>query len=187
MRPTIVTLCVCLASFYGTAASAQEKGQIGLIVAFPTNAGIIWHATDRLAVRTTVTFANSSNEFAASLEGGPPGQPPTFSTTSTGDSWSIGSSLSVLFYLKQWDDVRVYVAPTYSYRHGHSTTTTMQRVLGSDRTETTESTATDHSVAGAFGAQVLSASALQHLRRSRIGVLAGQQQQHPRVHYRTGI
>ena len=43
-------------------AHAQEGGNLGLVVGYPANIGLLWHATERVAVRPEVSFAISSNE-----------------------------------------------------------------------------------------------------------------------------
>jgi hypothetical protein len=84
-------------------ARAQEAGQVGLTMAGPAAVGIIWQATDRLAIRPDFTFSHSSNSVPAS------------------SSSSVGIAVSALFYVRKWDDLRVYLSPRFGYQRSSFT------------------------------------------------------------------
>ena len=87
-------------------ANAQEKGQKGLVIAYPTSVGFIWNVTDRIAVRPDVTFTKSASVT-----------PPTPSV----DSYSFETGFSALFFVKKWQDVSAYVTPRFAYSRSKTT------------------------------------------------------------------
>ena len=115
-------------------AHAQDAGKTGLTIDYPGAIGIIWHASDAIAVRPDVTFSHASNE----------------STNSDSDGFGIGFDLGVLFYTKKLDNVRTYVSPRFSYTHSTTTLTPTTTVAG-----LTSSKGTTNATGGAgtFGAQ----------------------------------
>jgi hypothetical protein len=142
----------------GSQASAQEPGQIGLTMGYPTAVGIVWHATERLGIRLETTFVNSSSE----LEPGP------LQSDREVEGKSFGFGVAGLFYLGRTDNVSTYFSPRYAYSRASS------ELEGSDglvlpaelvrllppglpivpflpREIRTESTS--HAVSGSFGAQ----------------------------------
>jgi hypothetical protein len=72
-------------------AQAQDAGRVGLTVAYPEAVGIVWHVTDRVAVRPEFGFKNGSNESLS------------VSTVVVG--------VSGLFYVRKWDALSAYVSP----------------------------------------------------------------------------
>ena len=48
-------------------AGAQERGQFGLVMGYPTAVGAAWHTTDRVAIKAEATFSVTSSE----LDSGP--------------------------------------------------------------------------------------------------------------------
>jgi hypothetical protein len=137
IRTLIFTTLLCLAAGAGTAA-AQEPGKVGLTIAHPSAVGLIWHASDRLAVRPEFTFSLSSSENR--LGGGLPGG-------SSSDSTSVGTGVSVLFYTHQWDRVRGYVAPRFGYSRTKS--------KNEQGTFSSELTSTTYAWSGAYGVQFM--------------------------------
>lgn len=110
-------------------AFAQEKGQIGLTMSYPTAVGLVWQVTDRLAVRPGISFSRgwseSRSESDAEVREGLFGSvsfSPAIRSSTTSDSWSIGVDLGVQWSLGQWDNVRTYIAPAYGYRQTETTT-----------------------------------------------------------------
>ena len=128
-------------------SGAQETGKAGITIAYPASIGVIWHATDTVAIRPVFTFAHNSSE--------------TEPSTAESDSSVFGLDLGVLFYLKKYDTVRTYVSPRFTYQRMNTTTT-------SGSTQTTlpeiESTANTTGGAGTFGAYT--PTPVQRLRRS---------------------
>ena len=101
MKRSIVGFAVMAACLVPTLASAQEAGKVGVTMSFPASVGIIWHASEKIAVRPDFSFAHSSTD------------------TSIGEtsSDSVGLGLSVLFYTKKWDNAAMYVAPRFLWSH----------------------------------------------------------------------
>jgi hypothetical protein len=84
-------------------ATAQEPGQVGLSIGFPGSIGVVWHASDSLAIRPDFSFNHTSSES---------GSPASLNTS----SWSYGFGVSALFYVgKVHDNVRAYLAPRFGY------------------------------------------------------------------------
>jgi hypothetical protein len=111
-------------------AGAQDAGKTGLTMGYPTGIGLIWHASDSLAIRPSFSFGHSSNDSPTSSSG-----------------WSTGIDVSALFYVRKYDNVRTYVSPRFSFARSTATVTSTQSSI----TVTT----TGHTTggAGAFGAQ----------------------------------
>jgi hypothetical protein len=147
-------LTLSLTLLTGAAARAQEKGRTGLTVAFPAAVGVIWHVTDRVALRPDVSFSWSSSS---------PDPASASSFTSSGNGASVGVGLSGLFYVRKWEGLSAYVSPRFSYARNSTTlTTTISTVTlvgpggGLDSTLSsveTEGTSSTYSLSGAFGAQ----------------------------------
>jgi hypothetical protein len=116
------------------AAGAQETGKAGVAIGYPGGIGILWHATDKVAIRPDFTFTHTSTDGVAG-----------------GDGWGIGTDLSVLFYVKKYDNVRTYVSPRFTYAR---TTTTIQTPSSTQGTfPDVKSTSRSTGGAGVFGAQ----------------------------------
>jgi len=79
-------------------ASGQETGAVGLTMSFPAAVGIVWQATDALAIRPDFTFSNSSSD-----------------SLSTSNS-AVGVGVSALFYVRKWDGLRAYLSPRFGYQ-----------------------------------------------------------------------
>lgn len=118
---------LCLAA---SPAAAQEKGKIGVTMGFPESVGVIWHVTEKLALRPEFSLQWTGSELEqAEIEG---------------NAFSTG--LSALFYLRKWDDLATYVSPRYVFSRQRTT------VEGRGNRDS-ETTAQNHLVAGSFGAQ----------------------------------
>jgi len=116
---------------------AQDAGKIGLAMAYPAAFGIVWHATDKIAIRPSVTFGGSSTEGSA--------------TTSGGSAWNVGTTIAALFYVKKYDNVRTYISP--SYRYSHTSTTIHPPSASASLVGDLNSTANTNGGAGTFGAE----------------------------------
>jgi hypothetical protein len=88
-------------------AQAQDAGKIGITVQYPSSIGVLWHASNRIALRPDVTFSGSSSNSPDGLE--------------TSSSWNVGAEFAVVVYLKQYEHVRTYVAPRFDYGYTHTT------------------------------------------------------------------
>lgn len=126
-----------------SAALAQEGGQVGITMGYPTAVGVIWHLSDSVAIRPEVNVTTSTTNVSLS------------STSAT----AYGVGVSALFYVKHWDALRAYVAPRYAYQHGSATSSIGIELplplpidLPSIQTSTTTS---EHNFSGVVGAQYL--------------------------------
>jgi hypothetical protein len=143
MRFTHACLLSSVMLFASSAAIAQERGQLGITMGYPTSVGVIWHLSNAVAIRPEVNLTTSTTDLALS------------STSAT----AYGVGVSALFYIKHWDALRAYVAPRYSYQHGSATSSIGIELplplpidLPSIQTSTTTS---QHNFSGLFGAQYL--------------------------------
>jgi len=110
-------------------AAAQEAGTVGLTLASESTVGLTIQATGRIAVRPEVGFTRSTSEGTGS--GG----------KRTTSSWSPG--LSLLFYVKSWDNTRLYLSPRWLY----------SSLTSADAASSFESKATGNAVSAMLGAQ----------------------------------
>jgi opacity protein-like surface antigen len=119
------------------AARAQDTGKAGVTLAYPGSIGFIWHAGDSVAIRPDFTFSHSSTD----------------STIGTSGSHNnlFGTDISVLFYLKKYDNVRAYISPRFSYSRTSSTSTPVTTTQAALPEITITGTTTGG--AGVFGAQ----------------------------------
>jgi hypothetical protein len=119
-----------------SAAVAQEKGDSGVTMGYPVAFGFVYHVTDRVALRPEVTLSRGSSDI----------EQPIGSSEST--NWAVGVGLSGLFYVGEWDRVRAYVSPRYSYSRAESTSSIF---LVDEQIST--ATTNSHLFSGSFGAQ----------------------------------
>jgi hypothetical protein len=130
----VIVLVPVVLGVSSSIASAQEKGQIGIAMGYPSSVGIVWHVTDKVAIRPEFSVAQSSTE--TTINGLTPG---TAATTT--DGWAIGTGVSGLIYIRSWDQLHLYVSPRWTYSH-----LTMN-------TSATSSTTTEWAINGSVGAQ----------------------------------
>lgn len=102
----IVLSCVALGALCASSvpASAQERGNVGLVIAMPTDIGVIWHVNENIAVRPEINFSFGSGEIEA---------PGGVTSETSGRGYSLETS--VLFYLGAIDGVRTYVSPRIGF------------------------------------------------------------------------
>jgi len=117
----------------GAPALAQEAGQVGLTMGYPSSVGLVWQASRVVAIRPEISLSRAS--VASSGSG--------FTLTSSGTSWSVGTAVSALFFVGRWDNLGVYVSPRFSYGKAKSTV---------DQSDTTTS-GSSVSATGSFGGQ----------------------------------
>ena len=136
-----IVLCVLLGAMgQASTAFAQEKGDFGVSMGYPTSVGFIYHVGDRFAIRPEVTF----NVVGSTSE--------TDFSTSEGDTWSLGFGISGNFYVAQWDKLRSYISTRYNYSHAETTSTNTLVLPAFNDTES-RLTGNAHSFIGMFGAQ----------------------------------
>lgn len=114
-------------------ARAQERGQFGATMGYPTSVGFIWHATESLALRPEITFTHSSAEAESSI----------FGLGSTAKNTSFAFTTSALWYRGKFDNVRTYFSPRFTYGQASSKSNSNATPVESDA----------YSVSGSFGAQ----------------------------------
>jgi len=105
-KRALVLLLLFVGMAAATPAFAQDKGQVGVNLGFPT-VGVTWHVTETVAVRPefTLMFGSSSSTQGSGVEG------------SEQDTWGLGFGVGALFYLREWDSVRGYIAPRFAIVH----------------------------------------------------------------------
>ncbi|HKV99272.1 MAG TPA: outer membrane beta-barrel protein [Vicinamibacterales bacterium] len=140
VSPRFVAVFVMVFGF-GTHAFAQEKGKLGLTMGYPSSVGIVYHLTDKLAIRPELNIAQASTETTVPTVAGTS----IGTTTVTSSTWAIGTGVSALFYLRQWDDLHLYVSPRWTYGHASSS--------GSGLTSGNDSSVNTWSLNGSVGAQ----------------------------------
>ena len=102
-------------------ASAQDVGQTGITMGYPESIGLLWHVTDKVAVRPEFSFNHSTTDTNVPF------------INDSISSTAVGVGASVLFYLKQYDSLRTYVAPQWTYDHagpGSGTTSHANSISG---------------------------------------------------------
>lgn len=86
---------------------AQNERHFGVMVGTPTTAGAIWNFSKHVAVRPDFSYSQNGSNGGIS---GP------------SDSKTLDVGVSGLVYLKDWDALRLYVAPRFGY--GRTSVTT---------------------------------------------------------------
>src|SRR5205823_2607696 len=94
-------------------ARAQETPRVGLTIGYPASVGVIWHISDRVAVRPDLAASWTSFK-------------PSTSTGARDDGSSATIGLSGLFYLAKHDALQIYVTPRVGYLR---TTATVQTTV----------------------------------------------------------
>ena len=104
---SLTSVCVvAVLPLLAATVHAQDAGKIGITAQYPASIGILWQASNRIALRPDVTFSGSATDFSG----------PSVNTS----SWNVGAEFAVLYYLKRYEHVRTYVAPRIDY--GYSRT-----------------------------------------------------------------
>jgi hypothetical protein len=136
LRYSVYPLALIVLVGAGT-ARAQDKPKVGLVMGYPASFGVLWHATDGVAVRPEITLSLTSGESTATGS----------AVVSTSSSWSIGVGASALFYVTNHDGLRTYISPRFTYSRNSAET---QPGPGSSAAENWSNT---YAVAGSFGAE----------------------------------
>lgn len=128
---TVCVFGIAFCALSTTTAWAQDRGDTGLTISTPSAIGLIWHASDRLAIRPDVSFGFTETDGEGTL--------PDISSRNV----SIG--VSALFSTHRWDELRLYVSPRFTYSHG---TTSIDNPIN-----IADSTLSSWAVAGSIGGQ----------------------------------
>jgi len=127
MTPTSTRIfrTALLALLLPASAFAQETPKVGLVMGVPAAASVIWHISDRVAIRPEISFATAGSE-ALGVDA---------------NQTNVEPGFSVLLFTARWDNVRAYVSPRYVY--SHSTTSALVADVGTHR----------HEISGSVGAE----------------------------------
>ena len=98
-----------LAGLMTTPAAAQEKGDIGLTISAPSALGVIWHVSERVAIRPEMSFSFSETDAESS-------------TLTDVSSHSFTLAGSALFYLGRSESLQTYFSPRLTYSWAGSST-----------------------------------------------------------------
>jgi len=135
-------LAVSVVLSVGANALAQDAGQIGITMGYPSAVGVIWHVTDNVAVRPEISFSTGSTENPAISSG--LSLPDLAVDPGEASSTTVTAGVSGLFYFGEWDKLRAYVSPRYTY------TRLMSDVASTFSTDARNSA---YALTGSFGAQ----------------------------------
>ena len=136
-RSFLVLAAFCAYLSHPTTVAAQEAGKVGVTMSFPAAAGIIWHASEKIAVRPDFNFSHSESETSAS----------------EGDSDSYTLGISVLFYTKKWDNAAAYFVPRFAWSRLNSVSESNAINPFTGDTVVNETTGNAYAYSGAFGVQ----------------------------------
>ena len=122
-----------------TGASAQDSGKVGITMGYPASVGIIWHVSDSVAIRPELSFSSSSSEAEGSGS----------VTSVESDGWALGTGISALFYVHDYDRLRTYFSPRFTYNKIKTTNSSTNGVFDASST----GRASTYGIAGSFGAE----------------------------------
>jgi hypothetical protein len=125
-----------LVPLLGGTAHGQDTGKVGITAQYPTSIGILWQASNRIALRPDVTFSGNSSDSPDGIV--------------NASAWNIGAEFAVPFYLKRYEHVRTYVAPRFDYGYSRSRINTS---LASSAMTSTGNSRWGAGVTGLFGAE----------------------------------
>ena len=134
-------LCSILVATVPSMARAQDVKKVGITMGYPAAVGVLWHVTDKVAIRPEIAFAGSSTTTSGS------------GVDISGDGWNIGTGVSAIFYLRKYDHLRTYVSPRFTYGHQSSSSTTSGLPISSGTSPTYSQTSETFGGFGMFGAQ----------------------------------
>ena len=132
----IFALCTLVVAGLPALAGAQEPHKVGITMGYPAAVGMLWHVSDKVAIRPEFTIGGSSSETSSS------------SLDIEGSGWNVGTGVSALFYLRTEDKLRTYFSPRFSYAH-----TSSESSSSSLTTTELEQSSNALGVSGSFGAQ----------------------------------
>jgi hypothetical protein len=148
MRIRPIALLTMMLALGAVTTSAQDQQQrVGLTMGYPASVGIIWHVTDKVAVRPDLSFLHTSNELAAPIS--------AFAATTSSDVTTVSIGVSGLFYVGKWDALRAYLSPRFAYSRlsGSNSVTSSIGVGDVLPAIDVSSTVSNYLVSGSFGAQ----------------------------------
>ena len=122
-----------------TGASAQDSGKVGITMGYPASVGIIWHVGDTVAIRPELSFSSNSSEASGAGS----------ALTVESDGWTLGTGISALFYVHDYDRLRTYFSPRFTYNKIKTTNSSTNGIFDSSST----GRASTYGFAGNFGAE----------------------------------
>ena len=81
---SIAAMSACVMVAGVVRADAQEKGQAGITMGYPASIGVLWHLSDRVAIRPEFSFTNTDSSSVSLVSAGT-------------QFWSLGTGVSALF------------------------------------------------------------------------------------------
>lgn len=131
------TLAVLMLGCDVSTARAQDDRRFGLTMGFPASVGVLWHVTDRLAIRPDIDVSRMTirTERSSTLFPVPEEEEST--------ARSVRPGISALIYLARREELRLYISPRYSYVSAETSQL--------DAEPSPESST--HVVSGSFGAE----------------------------------
>jgi opacity protein-like surface antigen len=133
-------------------AHAQDTGRVGLTMGYPAAIGVVWHVSERVAVRPELSWSDNSSESTSTVTFTIQGISNTTTTRSTSDGWTVGVGASGLFYMRKSDGLSTYVSPRVMYTRSVSSTSS-SNATGSLLPQPTEFRNSGYLASGSFGAQ----------------------------------
>ena len=140
----LVAVCLAVVAATPRTAGAQDTRKTGIVIGFPTAVGILWHASDKVALRPEFAVSGSSNDLTVNTTSGTT----SGTTASHTTSWGFGFGMSALFYLHTDDKLRTYIVPRFAWTHS-SSSSDLSAISGTNLDLTTDS----YGGSGSFGAQ----------------------------------
>jgi len=136
----LAAVCLTLVAATPRTAGAQDARKTGIVIGFPAAVGILWHASDKVALRPEFAVSGSSSDISVSTVSG--------ATSSHTTSWGFGFGMSALFYLHTDDKLRTYIVPRFAWTHS-SSSSDVAPISGSNLDLSTDT----YGGSGSFGAQ----------------------------------
>lgn len=132
----LVAFGLSLVVLGATPAAAQDSGKVGISMGYPASIGVLWRASDKVAIRPELSISGGTSDVTSS------------SFESESDGWAIGTGVSALFYLHRYDHLRTYFSPRFTYSR-----TTNNSTLSSFTNSESKTTNKSAGAAGSFGAE----------------------------------
>jgi len=97
--------------------AAQEAGDVGVTMGYPGAIGVVWHITDRVAVRPDLTLSRTTSE-SRTTGGLFEGQ--SLAASNTSEGWGSAVGLSALVNVRTIERLRLYLSPRLAYSYSSS-------------------------------------------------------------------
>jgi len=128
-----VRVAMCCASVFASVSisSAQPERKLGLVVGYPSAAGVQWQLNDRFTIRGDGAFSRGSTEtVTGSLTFSIGGAGSTSSSTTTFRHSTGSLGVSTLVTVHKHDQLRLYLAPRISWIRSSSDVETTATIVG---------------------------------------------------------